>query len=624
LSLRFTGWMSMVTAALLFLFLVYPSKSLAIGTTLEISYTDFWGDVGRGKVKEVSLLGNQITGSYKAPVSVGSKAGEATYTDFQTTIPSPGDPELLSFLRKNGVTINARTEMSPWVIALLIGLLPWLVILGYFVYSSKNPYGARGGSGANTFGFIKSKAKLYQRSTTRVTFQDVAGLANAKKELSEIVDFLKNPSKYQALGGRLPRGVLLTGPPGTGKTLMARAVAGEAEAPFYSISGSEFIEMFVGVGASRVRDMFNNAKQDSPSIIYIDEIDSIGRARSAGGPGGGHDEREQTLNQILTEMDGFSPQEAVVVMASTNRPDILDPALVRPGRFDRHVALDLPQKKARKEILQVHARQVPMAEDVDLGLIADRTPGFSGADLMNLVNEAALLAARKNKSMVNAEDFDQSRDKILRGVEREDLINAEERKIVAYHEAGHALLAKLLPGVDPLQKVSIIPRGHSLGATEIIPEEERHSLSKTYILNRVAIMLGGRAVERLVFNDIMTESADDLKKATKLVRRMVGQWGMSERLGPIAFRYGEEHAFLGRETGEPRDFSEHTARVLDEEVQKIIQEMERRAEEILLPNRDKLDALAQALLENESLDKDEVEKILGMGPERSREAGSIT
>jgi cell division protease FtsH len=619
--------MAKLLSPVFFLLLMYPSSSFAYGASLEISYTDFWSHVGQGKVKEVSISGNHVSGSFKEPVPGDSKEAEDTHTEFQTTIPSPGDPELLSFLRKNGVAINAESEMSPWIVALLIGLLPWLLILGFFVYNSKNPHGARGGLNPNTFGFVRSKAKLYEKSDTRVTFQDVAGLANAKKELSEIVDFLKNPSKYQALGGRLPRGVLLTGPPGTGKTLMARAVAGQADVPFYSISGSEFIEMFVGVGASRVRDMFNNAKKESPSIIYIDEIDSIGRARSAGGPaGGGHDEREQTLNQILTEMDGFSPQEAVVVMASTNRPDILDPALVRPGRFDRRVALDLPQKRARKEILEVHTRRMPLADNVDLGLVAERTPGFSGADLMNLVNEAALLAARKDKSMVEAEDFDQSRDKILRGIEREDLINEEERKVVAYHEAGHALLAKLLPGVDPLQKVSIIPRGHSLGATEIIPEEERHSLSRTYILNRIAIMLGGRAVERLVFNDVMTESADDLKKATQLARRMVGQWGMSERLGPITFRYGEEHGYAGGEAGESRDFSEHTARVIDEEVQRIIQEMERKAEEILAPNRERLDALARALLENESLDKEEVDAILGMtGPVRSPEsAGSVT
>lgn len=608
------GWLlRTVSFALLVFLFIHPHKALAIGAGFQMSYTDFWKDVGQGKIKEVTTIGNRITGVFKTPVSIGTKAGAPAYKDFQTTMPSQGDPELLGYLRKNGVAINARSEMSPWLIALFIGIVPWLLIAGYFVYNSKNPQGGRGAMNPNTYGFAKSKARLYEKSSSKVTFHDVAGLANAKKELSEIVDFLKTPEKYLALGGRLPRGVLLSGAPGTGKTLMARAVAGEADVPFYSISGSEFIEMFVGVGASRVRDMFNNAKKDSPSIIYIDEIDSIGRTRGGGGLGGGHDEREQTLNQILTEMDGFSPQEAVVVMASTNRPDILDPALVRPGRFDRRVTLDLPQKRARREILEVHTRRVPLAENVDLGKVAERTPGFSGADLMNLVNEAALLAARKDKSLVDAEDFDQSRDKILRGVEREDLINEQERRLVAYHEAGHALLAKLLPGVDPLQKVSIIPRGHSLGATEIVPEEERHSLSKTYILNRVVIMLGGRTVERMIFNDIMTEAADDLKKATQLVRRMVGQWGMSERLGPVTFRYGEEHAYLGNEGSEPKDFSEYTARVIDEEVQKIIQDMEKKAEELLAPNRDKLDALARALLENETLEKEEIDRVLGMG-----------
>jgi cell division protease FtsH len=438
----------------------------------------------------------------------------------------------------------------------------------------------------------------------------VAGLTNAKKEFVEIIDFLKDPGKYRAIGAKLPKGILLAGPPGTGKTLMARATAGEAGVPFFSISGSEFIEMFVGVGASRVRDMFENAKKDAPAIIFIDELDSIGRVRGTG-LGGGHDEREQTLNQILAEMDGFAPNTNVIVMAATNRPDVLDPALIRPGRFDRQVTLDLPQKNARREILELHTRLVPLGEGIDLESLAKRTVGFSGAELANLVNEAALLAARKGKRKVEGEDFDQGMDKILMGLEREDLINESEKRAVAYHEAGHALLAKHLPGADPLKRVSIIPRGRSLGATEQLPEEDRHNLSRQYLLNRIAIILGGRVAEKLVFNDITTGAGDDLKKATELVRRMVCQWGMSDQLGPVTFPRGEQHPFLGREIQEARDFSEDTAKMIDEEVRSILLRMEERAEEVLRDKRDQLDILANALLEHESLLNEEVDRILG-------------
>ncbi|MEJ2726313.1 MAG: ATP-dependent zinc metalloprotease FtsH, partial [Deltaproteobacteria bacterium] len=494
------------------------------------------------------------------------------------------------------MTIQAKTKQKSWFSTLLIGLLPWLLIIGIFLYMRKR-VGGMGGAGGGLFGFGKSKAKLYTKSSSNVTFEDVAGLANAKKELSEIVDFLKDPSKFRTLGGKLPRGVLLAGPPGTGKTLMARAAAGEADVPFYSISGSEFIEMFVGVGASRVRDMFERAKKDAPAIIFIDEIDSIGRVRGTG-LGGGHDEREQTLNQILSEMDGFEAHQSVVVLAATNRPDILDPALVRPGRFDRQVTLDLPQREARKEILQIHARQVRMADHVDLGVMADMTVGFSGAQLENLINEAALLAARKNKTHVELEDLEQSRDKILLGLEREERISDEEKKAIAYHEAGHTLLAKLLPNVDPLQKVTIIPRGRAMGATEQIPQADRHNFSRSYLLNRIAIMLGGRVAEKIVYDDITTGAGDDLKNATQVARRMVCQWGMSERLGAMTFKQGEEHPFLGRELTEPKDFSEHTAQVIDEEVQRIVHDMEKKAREVLEPNRDKLDAIAKALFES--------------------------
>jgi cell division protease FtsH len=494
---------------------------------------------------------------------------------------------------------------------LLISFLPWVLILGLLFYASKKMQERMtgGGKGGGIFGFSRSKAKLFDKKSIDVTYGEVAGLDNAKKELQEIKEYLKDPAKFQRLGGELPRGILLVGPPGVGKTLLAQATAGEADVPFYSISGSEFIEMFVGVGASRVRDMFKKAKKDAPAIIFIDEIDSIGRVRGTG-LGGGHDEREQTLNQILSEMDGFSPHESVIVMAATNRPDVLDPALIRPGRFDRRITLDLPQKKARQKILETHTREVPLADDVDLEDVAQRTPGLSGADLKNLVNEAALLAARKDKKQVEAEDFDEARDKILMGLEREDVIKEEDKKVIACHESGHALMAELLPDADPLQKVTIIPRGRSLGATEQIPEEERHNIKRSYLLDRLAIMLGGRAAEKIVYEDVSTGAADDLKKATELARRMVCQWGMSEKLGPVTFRVGETHPFLGRELTESRDFSEHTARLIDEEIKSIVGKMEKKAEEMLGANRDSLDALSEQLLKHETLTKEEVDKIL--------------
>jgi len=488
-----------------------------------------------------------------------------------------------------------------------------VLIIGFFIYTSRRLQQGAGGPGG-LFGFGKSKARLFTRSTSHITFRDVAGLENTKKELQEVVDYLKAPSKYTSLGGELPNGILLVGPPGVGKTHMARAVAGEADVPFYSISGSEFIEMFVGVGASRVRDMFDKAKKESPSIIFIDELDSIGRVRGTG-LGGGHDEREQTLNQILAEMDGFAPHESVVVLAATNRPDVLDPALIRPGRFDRRISLDLPQKKARKAILEIHTRDIPVASDVDLGSIAARTAGFSGADLKNLANEAALLAARKEKKEVTDEDFDNARDKIIMGVEREDMINEGEKRIIACHEAGHALVARFMKGADPLEKVSIIPRGSSLGATEQIPVEDRHNLSRTYLMNRVAIMLGGRASEKILYNEVSTGAGDDLKKATELARRMVCQWGMSDKLGPVTFRQGEPHPFLGREMTQARDFSEETARLIDEEIRRITEQMEERARETLKNNREKLDALTYALLEHETLSREEIDELLGMEPD---------
>ena len=462
--------------------------------------------------------------------------------------------------------------------------------------------------------FVKSPAKRHDKTKQRTTFEEVAGLENAKSELQEIVEFLKSPEKFQRLGGRIPKGVLLNGPPGTGKTLLARAVAGEAGVPFFSISGSEFIQMFVGVGASRVRDMFKTAKENSPCILFIDEIDAVGRVRGAG-LGGGHDEREQTLNQILTEMDGFSPSESVIVLAATNRPDVLDPALLRPGRFDRHVTVDRPTKKGRLEILKVHSRNIPLADDVDLDGIARGTVGMSGADLANLVNEAALLATREDKDKVDMADFDAARDKVLMGAKREEVITDKVKRMTAYHEIGHALVAWLLPQANPVHKVTIIPRGRTLGVTQFLPtDEDTVSISQHEAQAQLAMVLGGRAAERLIYDDQTAGVAGDLKSATRLARAMVTQWGMSDRVGPVFFRDGEEHPFLGREMTESRDHSEHTAQLIDEEISRILREADERAFRLLEDHRDDLDRLTEALIEREVLSVGEIEALIGKRP----------
>ncbi len=581
---------------------------------LEISYTQLKQLIKNGKVTRVDFEGDKITAKADKPLTAeleipGKDEEGPLHDSFKAVKPAVEDPDLLASLEKNDVTVYAESQEKSWWRAILVSFLPWILIIGLIVYSSRRFQGGMGPGGGGLFGFGKSKAKLYTKEMSDVGYKDVAGLGNTKKELQEIVFFLRDPDKFQSLGGELPRGVLLVGPPGTGKTLMAKATAGEAGVPFYSISGSEFIEMFVGVGASRVRDMFKKAKQDAPSIIFIDELDAIGRARGTG-LGGGHDEREQTLNQILAEMDGFAPHHSVVVMSATNRPDVLDPALTRPGRFDRQVTLELPQKEAREEILEVHIRKVPVGEDVDLETLARKTVGFSGADLRNLVNEAALLAARKEKKAVEKEDFDEARDKILMGIEREESMNEEDREVVAYHESGHALVAMLLPGSDPIEKVSIIPRGRSMGATEQIPEEDRRNLTRSYLLDRITIMLAGRAAERISKDDVSTGAADDLKNASGIARRMVCQWGMSDKLGSVTFRQGEQHPFLGKEIAQPKDFSEKTAQIIDEEIRSLIQETENRARKILEQNRGKLDLLARELMERETLDKEEMEKVL--------------
>lgn len=572
-----------------------------------IAYSEFKALVRADKVAGVTFAGRQLTGLY---AEGERKAGQTAH--FSTLLPDIDDPELLQLLETHRVTVNARSAEPVWWARMIFAMLPWVLLLGLVFYASskmQERFLKAGGPGG-LFGFGQSRAKRFEVTATHVSFDDVAGVDNAKRDLQEIVEFLKDPQRFRKLGAKIPRGILLMGPPGTGKTMLAKALAGEAGVPFYSISGSEFIEMFVGVGAARVRDMFESARKDAPAVIFIDEIDSVGRARGTG-IGGGHDEREQTLNQILGEMDGFQPHEEVVVLAATNRPDVLDPALLRPGRFDRKVVLDLPGKDARRRILQIHSREVPLTDDVDLDRVAARTVGFSGADLENLVNEAALLAARESKERVDMEDFSHARDKIVLGAEREALSSEDEKKLVAYHESGHALAATLLPHADPLDKVTIIPHGLALGATEQLPEEELHNLRYSYLVDRIGVMLAGRVAEQVVFGEVSSGAENDLKQATRLARRMVSQWGMSEKLGPAAFARNEEHVFLGREMAQQRDFSEQTAQLIDEEVLALIRDCEQQVRALLEQNRAPLDALAMALLERESLSADEVAALLG-------------
>lgn len=577
---------------------------------VDLSYTEFKEQVKDDKVLEVVMRGSEIEGKFKGVYQdvLPQTQDTVSYEYFSTYKPEVEDSDLIPLLEKNNVTIKAEPSRDrSWLLWMLIFALPPLLLIGFLMYRAKKMQGQMMSGGF--FGVGKSKAKKYSRENVSTTFNEVAGHKNAKTDLMEIVDYLKNPQKFAKIGADIPKGILMMGPPGTGKTLLGRAVAGEAGVPFYSISGSEFIEMFVGVGASRVRDLFQNAKKDAPAIIFIDEIDSIGRARGAG-LGGGHDEREQTLNQILSELDGFEKNESVVVMAATNRPDVLDPALTRPGRFDRQVTLELPYKEARKKIVEIHSRNMPLADDVDFEVVAKRTVGFSGADIENLVNEAALFAGRKNKTKIELEDFNEARDKILLGAEREETMDDEEKKLIAYHEAGHTLIAKLLPNTDPLQKVTIIPRGRALGATEQVPDKDMKNMRKDYLLSRIAVTLGGRGAEQIVFNEVSNGAANDLKQVTNIARKMVCQWGMSEKLGPVTFSQGEDHLFLGKEMAQQKDFSEYTAKVIDEEIQRIIKEMEDKVLKLLKDNKTKLEALAEALIDRETLENSEIEWLL--------------
>jgi len=528
--------------------------------------------------------------------------------NFSVTLIEPVLQDQVKIWKEKNIKFTFVKESNEWT-SILFGLLPWIIIFGIWILIFRRMQAGAGGT-KGIFNFGKSRAKLITESAVKVTFKDVAGADEAKLELQEIIEFLKEPAKFQRLGGKIPRGVLLLGPPGTGKTLLARAVAGEAGVPFFSISGADFVEMFVGVGASRVRDLFEQGKKNAPCIIFIDEIDAVGRHRGAG-LGGGHDEREQTLNQLLVEMDGFEQNSGVIIIAATNRPDVLDPALLRPGRFDRQVVVDRPDVKGREGILKVHTRKIPLDSDVDLEVLAKATPGLAGAELANMVNEAALLAARKNKKKVSMEDFEEAKDKVMMGMERKSLIiSEEEKKITAYHEIGHVLVAKMLPEADPVHKVTIIPRGRALGVTTYLPVDEKHTYSKEYLEAMITYALGGRAAEKIVFKRFTTGAGNDIEKATNIARKMVCEWGMSEKLGPLAYGSKEEEIFLGREITKHKDYSEKTAQEIDEEVKKIVMTCMERAEKILQENVDLLHKLSKELLEREILDSEEIDKII--------------
>jgi cell division protease FtsH len=568
----------------------------------EISFTRFMQAVDTDKVASVMIQvgpsGQHIRGQYK---DEQGRPGES----FKTF--SPEDPTLLKTLRDQGVDIEAKPEDNePWYVLALVNWAPMLLLVGVWIFFMRQMQ--VGGGKAMSFG--KSRAKLLTENQHKVTFSDVAGIEESKDELEEIIAFLKDPKKFTKLGGRIPKGVLLVGSPGTGKTLLARAVAGEAGVPFFSISGSDFVEMFVGVGASRVRDLFVQGKKNAPCIIFIDEIDAVGRHRGAG-LGGGHDEREQTLNQLLVEMDGFETNEGVILIAATNRPDVLDPALLRPGRFDRRVVVPRPDVKGREGILKVHMRRVPIGDTVDITLLARQTPGFAGADLENLVNEAALLAARRNKEKVDMADFEVAKDKVMMGSERRSMIiSDDEKRTTAYHEAGHALVAKLVPGTDPVHKVTIIPRGMALGLTQQVPIDDRHTYSREYLLGDLAVFFGGRAAEELVLGSVTTGAGNDIERATELARKMVCEWGMSEKLGPMTFGKKDEEIFLGRDFTQRVDYSETTAVQIDAEVRRLLMDAYERAKLLLRRNVAALHRVAEALLERESLDGADIDEIL--------------
>ncbi len=562
-----------------------------------VSYSNFINSVKSGNISDVKIAGRTIEGRY---------ASGETFTTL-----TPNDPKMIDDLLASGVEVNVKEpEQDSMLMQIFISWFPMLLLIGVWIFFMRQMQGGGGGRGAMSFG--KSRARMLGEDQVKVTFNDVAGVEEAKEEVAELVEFLSDPSKFQKLGGKIPRGVLLVGAPGTGKTLLARAIAGEAKVPFFTISGSDFVEMFVGVGASRVRDMFEQAKKHAPCIIFIDEIDAVGRHRGAG-LGGGHDEREQTLNQLLVEMDGFESNDGVIVIAATNRPDVLDPALLRPGRFDRQVVVPLPDIRGREQILKVHLRKVPMDENIKPAIIARGTPGFSGADLANLVNEAALFAARANKRLVDMDDMEKAKDKIMMGAERKSMVmNEDEKKLTAYHEAGHAIVGRLVPSHDPVYKVSIIPRGRALGVTMFLPEEDRYSFSKQRLESQISSLFGGRIAEELIFGEDMvtTGASNDIQRATELGRNMVTKWGLAERLGPLTYSEEEGEVFLGHSVAQHKSVSDETAHAIDDEVRSIIDRNYLRAETLLKENEDKLHAMAAALIKYETIDADQIDDIM--------------
>ena len=617
---RLPPWVALLfLAGVVYLALYIGSTRDTPPASLEIPYSQFKTLSAEGKVAEVILKDHSVSGTFLDAEVL--KEGGRPIQMFQTRMPAVGDPELLRLLEESGVVVHVH-EKREGAGSVLVSLLPWILIFGFWVWLFRRMYAnlPQGPGQAGPLGKILYRGSKSVEKIPDVRFEDVAGQDNAKREVSELIDFLRSPDKYQRLGAEVPHGILLMGPPGTGKTLLARALAGEAQVPFFPISASEFIEMFVGVGAARVRNLFEEAKKNAPSIVFVDEIDSVGRVRGAG-LGGGHDEREQTLNQLLAEMDGFGGHEAVVILAATNRPDVLDPALLRPGRFDRHVTLDLPDRKARAEILGVHTRDVPLADDVDLEVVAAATAGFSGADLKNLVNEAAMLAAREGVAKVELQHFEEMRDRVVVGSERTIAMTAEEHRRLAVHEAGHTIVAYFLSNTDPLFKVSIIPRGRTLGATQQLPEIERHTLPEDYLRDRLAVMLAGRAAEKDSFGSVSSGADDDIRQATHLARAMVARWGMSEEVGPMDVRESEEHPFLGREIAQPRITSETTARAVDEAVRQLLTEAEQRAEEVIRSNKAAFKKLLASLEAHETLDRDAIEACLGEPPLKRQPAG---